>query len=254
MIHIHKFAIRLLASVLFLCSGFAVVTFAQATPTPAPTLPPGMVEVSGGLYDLLSPVLLELPPVELGPFLIDKYEATNRQFKEFVQAGGYRDQRYWQEPFLRDGRRVPWDDGMAQFVDRTGRPGPATWEGGDYPGGRADEPVGGLSWYEAAAFARFQGKSLPSIYHWYKASGTPAASWVVPYSNYGQQGPAPVGMLGGISEYGAYDMAGNVREWCLNDSEGQRYILGGGWSDAEYLFHRPFALSPWDRSPKFRPR
>ena len=55
---------------------------------------------------------------------------------------------------------------MARFRDRTGRSGPATWELGSYPEGQEDFPVGGISWFEAAAYARFAGKELPTIYHW----------------------------------------------------------------------------------------
>ncbi len=46
-------------------------------------------------------------------------------------------------------------------------------------------------------------------------------------------------------------MAGNVREWCWNPTrrEGQRFILGGGWSDPTYAFTEAFAQSPFDRSP-----
>ena len=51
---------------------------------------------------------------------------------------------------------------MAEFVDSTGRPGPATWQGGDYPEGQDDYPVSGVSWYEAAAYAEFAHKSLPT--------------------------------------------------------------------------------------------
>ena len=40
----------------------------------------------------------------------------------------------------------------ARFRDATGRPGPATWRSGTYPDGQADFPVGGVSWYEAAAY------------------------------------------------------------------------------------------------------
>ena len=42
---------------------------------------------------------------------------------------------------------------MSLFRDKTGRPGPSTWELGTYPQGEADLPVGGVSWHEAAAYA-----------------------------------------------------------------------------------------------------
>ena len=159
-----------------------------------------------------------VPPIQLSDYFIDKYEVTNRQYKQFVAAGGYRDRAYWQEPFLKEGHAVRWDDGVALFVDRTGRPGPATWEAGDYLEGQDEYPVGGVSWYEAAAYARFAGKSLPTVYHWTRAASGAAAPWIVPHSNFGGQGPARVGAHADMSLFGAYDMAGNVREWCLNRS------------------------------------
>ena len=187
--------------------------------------------------------------MQLNDYFIDKYEVTNRQYKQFVAAGGYRDRKYWQEPFLKDGRPLSWENAIALFVDRTGRPGPATWEAGDYLEGQDEYPVGGLSWYEAAAYARFAGKSLPTVYHWERAAGSGGGAWIVPRSNYGGQGPARVGTHAAMSLFGAYDMAGNVREWCLNRSGDRRYILGGGWNDATYLFNRAVTESPWDRSP-----
>ncbi len=42
-------------------------------------------------------------------------------------------------------------------------------------------------------------------------------------------------------------MAGNVKEWCLNASGANRYILGGGWNDPVYMFNDPDALSPFAR-------
>jgi formylglycine-generating enzyme required for sulfatase activity len=39
-------------------------------------------------------------------FLIDRHEVTNRQFKAFVDAGGYRDRQFWKVAFVRDGRPV----------------------------------------------------------------------------------------------------------------------------------------------------
>ncbi len=59
---------------------------------------------------------------------------------------------------------------MALFRDRTGRPGPATWEVGSFPEGQADFPVSGVSWHEAAAYAEFAGKSLPTLHHWFRAA------------------------------------------------------------------------------------
>ena len=96
-------------------------------------------------------------PVDIGfpDFWIDRYEVTNRQYKAFVDAGGYRRQEFWREPFIKDGRTISWAEAMAGFRDATGRAGPATWELGSFPGGQADFPVTGVSWYEADAYVKF---------------------------------------------------------------------------------------------------
>jgi pimeloyl-ACP methyl ester carboxylesterase len=44
-------------------------------------------------------------------------------------------------------------------------------------------------------------------------------------------------------------MAGNVREWCINRIGDQRYILGGAWSDPDYLYRGSDATDPYDRLP-----
>src|SRR5262249_32959551 len=74
-------------------------------------------------------------------FQIDRYEVTNREFKQFVDGGGYRDRKFWTVPLVKDGRTLPWEQAMAQFVDQTGQPGPATWEAGNYPPGQENYPV-----------------------------------------------------------------------------------------------------------------
>jgi dienelactone hydrolase/tRNA A-37 threonylcarbamoyl transferase component Bud32 len=215
----------------------------------ADELPDGTVLVGGGRVIVQAPGLENLPPLDLPEYLIDRYEVTNRRFKAFVDAGGYEDSTWWSAPFERDGRSLSWEEARQLFVDRTGRPGPSTWELGDYPDGQDDLPVGGVSWYEAAAFARFSGRALPSVYHWNRAAGTWAANWIVPASNLGGTGLAPVGQFSGLGPWGTYDMAGNVREWCANQSGTQRFILGGGWNDAPYMFVDAYGQSPWDRSP-----
>ena len=216
---------------------------------PAGELPAGTVLVGGGEVSVLSPGLEALPALDLPEYLIDRYEVTNSDFKEFVDAGGYADSTWWREPLERDGRPVSWNESRRVFVDRTGRPGPSTWELSNYPGGLDTHPVAGVSWFEAAAYARFRGRSLPSVYHWNRAAGIWAANWTVPRSNVSGRGTAPVGQFQGLGPWGTYDMAGNVREWCANASGRQRFILGGGWNDAAFMFVDAYAQSPWDRSP-----
>ena len=189
-------------------------------------------------------------PIRLGEYRMDRFEITNRQFKVFVDAGGYRDRSYWEHAFRDAGRILTAENALARFVDRTGRPGPATWEGGDFPSGQSEMPVGGVSWYEAAAYAKFAKKSLPTIYHWARAANITWARWIVPVSNLSGSGPLPVGTLRGVSPFGISDMAGNVREWCMNDAgRDQRFILGGGWSDPAYAFVDAYAQPPMDRAP-----
>ena len=210
-----------------------------------------MLPVTGG--PSFSPFLVGTegsPELPLGDWKIDRYETTNRQYKAFVDAGGYRDSTWWDHPFADGTRTLTWRQAMARFVDQTGRPGPSTWVAGDYPSGQADMPVGGVSWYEAAAYARWAGKSLPTVYHWAQAAGVWLSRAVVPASNLEGTGPWKVGTPRAVSVVGASDMAGNVREWCYNEeaNSGERYIEGGGWSDPTYAFVDAFAQPPMDRS------
>jgi len=211
--------------------------------------PAGMVRVPGGEYYLYSPGLDYLKAAKLDEYLIDKFEVTNKDYAEFIKSGGYEKREYWSIPFAKEARVVPWDQAMNEFKDQTGRPGPAIWEGGDYQKGKENYPVGGISWYEAAAYARYAGKSLPTVFHWNVAASPTWSADVIPLSNFQGAGPLPVGQQQGMSACGAYDMAGNVREWCWNDSGEGKYILGGGWNDPGYAFVDAYAQSAWDRSP-----
>jgi len=125
------------------------------------SIPEGMVRVRGA----------ETNVGKLDDFYIDKYEVTNEQYKEFVDSGGYKNREYWKHEFIKDGKVLTWEEAMAEFVDQTDRPGPATWQAGDYLKGQGDYPVSGVSWYEAIAFAEFSGKTLPTAYHWDIARG-----------------------------------------------------------------------------------
>jgi len=208
---------------------------------------PDMVRVPGAKTDI----------GELSDFFVDKYEVTNKQYKKFIDSGGYRDKKYWKHQFLDDSKALTWEKAMARFVDQTGRPGPAIWQAGSYTEQQGDFPVSGISWYEAAAYAEFVGKSLPTEVHWGMAQGeyNPMFRWrglenIAPFSNFSGKGPVAVGSLPGITSYGAFDMAGNVREWCWNKTPKGRSLRGGAWSDPPYIFNGLSQAPPMDRSPK----
>ena len=214
-------------------------------------IPPGMVRVSPAKYfkTLFIPGYEGMPELALGDYWIDRYEVTNRQFKAFVDQGGYQKREYWKVEFQRDAKHLSWDEAMALFRDGAGRPGPKDWIQGEYPKGQDDLPVTGISWYEAAAYAEFAGKSLPTIYHWNRAAGPFSAAFIVPASNFGSSGVLPVGRKQDVSPWGNYDMAGNVKEWIWTEAEsGKRYVLGGAWDEPNYMFIDPDAQSPFLRA------
>ena len=201
----------------------------------------GMVLLRGGRLTGTLFGLASTGPLDLSDFLMEKLEVTNRQYKAFMDAGGYTDARWWDSTMVRED--------LKRFTDETGRPGPAQWEGGAPKPGTEDLPVGGVSWYEARAYARFAGKELPTVLEWNAAAIPEAARWVVPNGRYESDGPVRGGAARGVGPRGIYDMAGNVREWTVNPREpGSRYILGGGWSDPAYLFAELYAQPEFDRS------
>ena len=211
---------------------------------------PGMVRVAGATT----------PVGKVEDFYIDRYEVTNQQYKKFVDGGGYQKKEYWKNNFQDGESLLTWDQAMGRFVDQTGRNGPAEWQGGNYPEGQGDYPVSGISWYEAAAYAEFVGKSLPTETHWALATGsqTPLMAYpqlggfavFAPFSNFQGKGPVSVGSLQGITSYGAFDMAGNVREWCWNETPKGKLIKGGAWGDNSYMFRSLSQAPPLDRSPR----
>jgi formylglycine-generating enzyme required for sulfatase activity len=209
-----------------------------------------MVLLSGGH---LVPTFYGLNKSEvfnLSDFLMDRLEVTNRQYQTFVAAGGYTKPEYWDSSIVRDGKPIAWADAMKLFVDGTGRPGPSSWVGGAPPADQLDLPVGGVSWYEARAFARYAKKELPTVVEWNAAAIPDAARWVVPHGRYETTGPVRGGDPRSVGPRGVYDLAGNVREWTANAREpGNRVILGGGWSDPVYFYSNIYTQPEFDRSP-----
>ena len=156
-------------------------------------------------------------------FYLDRFAVTNRQYYQFVSSGGYEQMAIW-EPEI-------WP-AVLDFVDRTGCPGPRYWCHGKYDAALENHPVVGVCWYEAAAFARWIGKRLPTDAEWVKA-----ASWPITLpGNHCVQRRYPWGdtmdrtranlwgsgagttvavneFAAGTSIGGIYQLIGNVWEW-----------------------------------------
>ncbi len=142
--------------------------------------------------------------VYLDAYSIDKYEVTNSLYKRFMEATGRKAPDYWND---------------------------STWNG-------PTQPVVGVSWHDAEAYCRWAGKRLPTEAEWEKAArGTDGRrypwgdQWDSSRANSGESKigkTVPVGSYpGGVSPYGAHDLAGNVWEWVAD------------WYDADYYKQSP---------------
>ncbi len=207
----------------------------QLALTVADSLPAGMVAIPGGAYAIVSPDMPIGLKADLGAYFIDKFEVTNNQYADFVRRGGY-----------------TAGNNLSEYVDRTGLPGPRGWSSREPPRGLERHPVTGVSWYEAAAFCASHGKRLPTVYEWEKAARNGVASHlgvIMPWgytsatvqsenrANFSSNSTTPVDSLRfGISPYGAFAMAGNVKEWLVNRVGEGFAVAGGSWQDPAYLF------------------
>lgn len=178
--------------------------------------------------------------VNVDAFYIDKHEVTNAQFKEFILADGYNKRKYWTKEgwnFIQKKRfYYIYPTKETYRIDK-----PLGFEENSISTS-PDHPVIGVSWYEAAAYAKWSGKRLPTEMEWEKAArGTDARLY--PWGNmfdYSKLNHFPhyeklmsVGsFLAGSSPYGALDMAGSVAEWCEDDIHGEKTkaVRGGGWN------------------------
>jgi len=147
--------------------------------------------------------------ITLSAFWIDIYPMTNARFARFIDAGGYEEKKWWSA----DG----WSWRSRQGISR-----PAMWEEAGWDG--PEQPVAGVSWYEADAYARWTGRRLPTDAEWEKAArGTDGRRypWGNDWPTHQQANfdmavgrTTPVGLYPeGVSPYGCHDMAGNINNW-----------------------------------------
>ena len=228
---------------------------------PADSEPKDAVFVPGGDYHTVTPDLPAGLEAHLDGYFFDRYEVDNAEYREFVTSGGYRDRSLWPSPIVDGGDTLTFGQAVKRLVDRTGLPGPRGWTSQQFPPGRGDYPVTGVSWYEAAAYCAYRGEALPSVFQWEKAArdGRTALTGVVmPWGfagpehdyhdqgNFSSAGTVPVDAHPfGISPFGAYAMGGNVREWTANPIGDGRTVMGGSWEDPMYTFSDVGAFDPF---------
>lgn len=221
---------------------------------PIGSVPDGMIYIQGGNF---VPALTGsgVDPVFLHPFYIDKFEVTNKDYKEFLDAGGYSNSQYWVEmDFIKDGITLSFEEAKKMMVDTTGMTGPAGWEVGTYLQGTENHPVTGISWYEALAFARYKGNILPPMYHWAKAAFSPdeivspISPKLLKMANFSKVKITDVGQ--GEGAYGTFDMAGNAKEWVWNIFGGRGLTLGGAFDEPTYLASQTAPEPRMNRSQK----
>ncbi len=181
-------------------------------------------------------------------FLIDRHEVTNEEFARFLGDRGYETATLWPDSMFAGGEPTPRAEAVARLTDRSGAAGPRDWSGSLYSAGTGSHPVTGVSWYEANAYCLWAGKRLPSGEQWWRAAlgngeraypwGTAAGGVESRAAFNVEQARSAESLPLGLSPYGAYDMAGNAREWVQPESADAEMApsIGGSWQAPEYTF------------------
>ncbi|MEM7345185.1 MAG: SUMF1/EgtB/PvdO family nonheme iron enzyme [Chloroflexota bacterium] len=156
---------------------------------------------------------LHLPQYQIG-----KYSVTNAEYHQFIEVNGYQDKRWWTEAGWALKTQNDWNE-------------PSVWQDGRL--NQPNQPVVGVSWYEAVAYCHWlsaetgEAYRLPTEVEWEKAARGidgylyPWGDTFEPGRLNMREGPqqvlttTPVGVYPtGVSPFGLFDCAGNVWDWC----------------------------------------
>ncbi|RLA91044.1 MAG: hypothetical protein DRG20_02380 [Deltaproteobacteria bacterium] len=161
--------------------------------------------------------------VYLDAFYIDKYEVTNKEFAEFLNANGNQEEggALWYN-LNHVHSRIYYDEQDQKYK---------------VFGGYENHPVNLVTWYGAKAYCEWKGKRLPTEAEWEKAArGTDGRTYpwgfddptcdIVRYFPCGYGTVRVDNFANGQSPYGAIQMAGNVSEWVNDWYDREYYKLG----------------------------
>ncbi|MFK7929614.1 MAG: formylglycine-generating enzyme family protein [Myxococcota bacterium] len=179
-----------------------------------------------------------------GEVMIGRNLVTNAEFQAFVDAGGYTNDALWSE----DGRA--WRDGAERSWPALAASPEAT------PFVVPNQPVVGVTWYEASAYATWAGARLPEFEERLQAvRGTEKRPypWGSPFGEGNAntqeevvQRPVPVGLFRrDRTPEGVCDLAGNAAEWCADGTPEERWVHPGAWDQP--------SLSAWAKARELEP-
>jgi gamma-glutamyl hercynylcysteine S-oxide synthase len=227
------------------------------------------VYVASGTFTIGSERPDESPAVKvaLRGFWIGQYPVTNEQFAWFIRGGGYSDESVWTSDAFRWARSNDIRE-------------PAFWRDERFNG--PEQPVTGVSFHEAAAFARWLGGRLPTEIEW-EAAGRSEDGRTYPWGERAptlrmasfapgfvprRRAPSEVRKLRqNVSPFGCRQMAGNVFEWCADfyhfdtptrrtansyiedRPSGRRVLKGGAWTTGD---DRIRLAARWSYTPDLR--
>jgi len=174
------------------------------------------------IFEIDGSLMVGIPATDGGtPFLIDKFEITNSQYRTFCSATSRIMPKHPTNPAWRHYYFLP----------------------------KPSHPIDHVAWFDAHDYAIWSGKALPTAAEWTLAAmGKEPPPWMdgppgLAVANTREVGSYPAD----VSSYGVYDMAGNVDEWAADAGYGSgRRVMGGNWGSTREELERLVSMGSTD--------